>query len=126
MAPVAGDPGLLDRVVQNLVDNATFHNQAGGWIRVATGPAEGEVLLDVSNSGRVLAPDELDHLFEPFHRASGTAGRGSGLGLSIVRAAVHAHGGSVSAEPLEPGGLQVWVRLPAATEGAARPAEPSV
>jgi signal transduction histidine kinase len=118
-APVAGDRPLLERLVANLVENAVRHNQPAGWVEVATGAAAGRAEIMVSNGGQPIPADQVDSLFEPFHRLGGRAGanRGAGLGLSIVRAVASAHGGTVAARALPHGGLEVTVRLPA------RPAE---
>ncbi len=113
-APVTGDPALLERVVGNLVENAVRHNVHGGWVRVQTGGAPGASELRVASSGVPVAVSRVDELFEPFRRGvDRAAGGGSGLGLSIVRAVVSAHRGSVSAEAVDGGGLVVNVRLPA-------------
>ncbi|CAN5378552.1 HAMP domain-containing sensor histidine kinase [soil metagenome] len=109
-ATVVGDPGLLERMVANLVENAVRHNVDGGWLRVHTSVGADSVTLAVANSGPVVAlPEEL---FSPFRRG-GRAVSGTGLGLSIVGAVVGAHGGRVTATPRPSGGLTVEVRLPA-------------
>jgi signal transduction histidine kinase len=112
-APTVGDPALLERVVGNLVENAVRHNVEGGWLEVATRVgAAGQPELRVTSSGAVVTDGRLDELFEPFRRgASRASGTGSGLGLSIVRAVVSAHHGTVSATPVDGGGLTVTVRL---------------
>ncbi|AGZ39730.1 sensor histidine kinase [Actinoplanes friuliensis] len=116
-AATVGDPVLLERLVQNLVDNAVRHNvPEGGWVRVVTYEKEGLATLEVSNTGQLVPRYEIEALFEPFRRL-GTdriAGPGVGLGLSIVRAVARAHGGEVHAVPREEGGLVVTVTLPAA------------
>jgi signal transduction histidine kinase len=115
-APTHGDPVLLERVVGNLVENAVRHNVAGGWLEVCTAALEGGVELRVASSGPEVPPDRVDELFEPFRRgpvARTGAARGAGLGLSIVRAVVLAHGGAVEARPVVGGGLSVTVTLPA-------------
>jgi signal transduction histidine kinase len=115
-APTYGDPVLLERLVQNLVENAVRHNVTGGWVRVATYARNGTAVLEVSNTGPVVPPYEVEGLFEPFRRL-GTdrlAGPGVGLGLSIVRAVARAHGGEAHAAPRPEGGLVVTVTLPAA------------
>jgi len=120
-AATMGDPVLLERLVQNLIDNATRHNlSSGGWVRVTTGTVNGWATLEVSNSGPVVPRYEVPSLFEPFRRLAGadriaTSG-GAGLGLSIVRAVARAHGGDVHIEPREEGGLVVTVGLPAAPQ----------
>jgi signal transduction histidine kinase len=113
-ALTVGDPALLERVVGNLVENAVRHNLSGGWIEVRTGQAGSQTTLQVRSSGEVIAPEAVTALFEPFHRAgvARTAHDGAGLGLSIVRAVVTAHAGTVHAEPVPGGGLAVTVHLP--------------
>lgn len=115
-AHTAGDPVLLARVTGNLLENAVRHNVAGGWVEVTTAPVDGGVELRVASGGPVIPPDRVAELFEPFRR--GPRERtgdtpGSGLGLSIVRAVVLAHGGTVRGDAVPGGGLVVTVRLPA-------------
>ena len=114
-APTLGDPVLLERVAVNLLENALRHNVAGGWIEVGTGVRAGSAQLCVVSSGPEIPGERVAELFEPFRR--GPVARtgdnpGSGLGLSIVRAVVRAHGGTVHAEPVPGGGLAVTVHLP--------------
>jgi signal transduction histidine kinase len=115
-APTTGDPILVERLVQNLVENAIRHNHESGELSVTTCGRDGEAELVVTNTGPVVPPYEVETIFEPFRRL-GTdrvrSDRGSGLGLSIVRATTTAHGGTVTAEPRAGGGLTVTVRLPA-------------
>jgi hypothetical protein len=116
-APTRGDAALLERVVGNLVENAVRHNLNGGWLEVRTERSEraegGAVELRVSSSGPPIDEATLEELFEPFRRGNQrTSGSGSGLGLSIVRAVVAAHRGTVTAEPVAGGGLAVTVVLP--------------
>jgi signal transduction histidine kinase len=106
---------LLERVAGNLVENAVRHNVAAGWVEVSTGVNGPAAELCVTSGGPQIAADRVEELFEPFRRGpvDRTAGTpGSGLGLSIVRAVVHAHGGTVAAEPVPGGGLAVTVHLP--------------
>jgi signal transduction histidine kinase len=112
-AVVRGDPALLERLVGNLVENAVRHNVSGGWIRIHTGTADGDGVLEVASSGPVVDARTLAELFEPFRQGqrARTGHRGTGLGLSIVRAVVAAHGGTVGAVPVDGGGLRVTVRL---------------
>jgi hypothetical protein len=112
-AVVRGDPALLERLVGNLVENAVRHNVSGGWIRIHTGTAGEDGVLEVASSGPVVDARTLAELFEPFRQGqrARTGHRGTGLGLSIVRAVVAAHGGTVGAVPVDGGGLLVTVRL---------------
>jgi len=128
-APVTGDPVLLERLTQNLVDNAMRYNlPEHGWITVTTGVVDDNVHLTVENSGPPVPPYEVPNLFEPFRRLPTTerladatnTSRGAGLGLSIVKSVAHAHGGDVQASSREDGGLTVRVQLPAASEKTMR------
>jgi signal transduction histidine kinase len=115
-APVVGDPGLLERLAGNLVENAVRYNHLQGRIWVRTGSDDQHATLVVGNTGFEVEEGDVPGLFEPFRRGGRerTGARGSGLGLSIVRAVCDAHGGSVSAVALPGGGLEVTVTLPAA------------
>ena len=119
-APVVGDPALLERVVGNLMENAVRHNSPGGSVEVITGQlapgSTGGSFVQVTSGGTVIAPDTVAQLFEPFRQGerARTGHRGSGLGLSIVRAVVDAHEGTVTAESIPTGGLVVRVELPGA------------
>jgi signal transduction histidine kinase len=116
-APVIGNSVLLERLVQNLVENGVRHNVPdGGWVQVTTGTwPDGRVSLEVTNTGPLVPRYEIPALFEPFHRLrEERVSNGAGLGLSIVRAVAQAHGGGVHLEPREGGGLKVTVTLPAA------------
>jgi signal transduction histidine kinase len=116
-SPTAGDPVLVERLVQNLVENAIRHNHDGGELTVTARRRDGAAELVVTNTGPAVPPYEVETIFEPFRRL-GTdrvrSDRGSGLGLSIVRATTTAHGGTVTAAPRPGGGLTVTVRLPSA------------
>ncbi|HEY9012872.1 MAG TPA: ATP-binding protein [Devosia sp.] len=123
---IMGDAFLLERLIQNLVENAIQYNLPdAGWVRVATAIAPGSVELVIENTGPVVPAYEVPGLFEPFRRLAGTERlasaargsftRGAGLGLSIVRSVAQAHGGEVEATPREGGGLVVRVRIPAAS-----------
>jgi signal transduction histidine kinase len=114
-APVLGNPVLLERLVQNLVDNGIRHNTDGGWVRVTTATTGDTATLEVTNTGPAIAPYDVPTLFEPFRRLNRTHAPGAGLGLSIVRAVTNAHGGTVTATPRPTGGLTVTVTLPTPT-----------
>jgi signal transduction histidine kinase len=117
-APTSGDPVLLERLVQNLLENAVRHNVPSGWVAVRTETNGDWVSLTVSNTGPVVPRYEVETLFLPFRRLMAERAspeRGFGLGLSIVRAVARAHGGVASAVPRDPdegGGLDVTVTLP--------------
>ncbi|MEU6408718.1 HAMP domain-containing sensor histidine kinase [Microbispora sp. NPDC046933] len=114
-APTAGEAVLVERLVQNLVENAIRHNHPGGEVWVSTRRRADRVELVVANTGLPVPPYEIETIFEPFRRLHGDrlrSERGSGLGLSIVRAIADAHDGVVTATPREEGGLTLAVELP--------------
>jgi signal transduction histidine kinase len=115
-APVVGDPSLLDRLAGNLIENAVRYNHLHGRVWVRTGGDRTHAWLVVGNTGFEVDQADVPGLFEPFRRGGRerTGARGSGLGLSIVRAVCDAHGGSVNAVGQDGGGLEVTVTLPAA------------
>jgi signal transduction histidine kinase len=109
-----GDPALLAELVGNLLDNAVKYNRPHGWIAVDTHNEGACAVLEVSSSGQRIADPDLAGLLEPFRRAGPQRiGDSSGLGLSIVRAIVAAHGGELALRALRDGGLAVRVSLPA-------------
>ncbi|HZN19307.1 MAG TPA: HAMP domain-containing sensor histidine kinase [Micromonosporaceae bacterium] len=111
---VDGDRVLLDRLAQNLLQNAIQHNVPDGWLRVDVGPADDAARLVVTNTGLVIPAATVPDLFVPFQRATNRvrSAQGTGLGLSIVQSVVWAHGGTVSARPRDGGGLEVEVTIP--------------
>ncbi|MFE9023605.1 sensor histidine kinase [Streptomyces sp. NPDC007808] len=113
---VQGNGVLLERIALNLVQNAVRYNIAeGGWVEVTTEAQHGQAVLVVSNTGPVVPAYEIDNLFEPFRRLRTErtgSDKGVGLGLSIVRSVARAHGGHISAQPREGGGLVMRVALP--------------
>ena len=111
---VAGDRALLDRLVQNLLENAVRHNRPGGWLRVELRPEQGNARLTVSNTGAEIPAARVPELFQPFQRATNRvrAVHGTGLGLSIARSIAHAHHGQISATARDSGGLHVELTIP--------------
>jgi signal transduction histidine kinase len=122
-APAAGDPRLVERLIANLIENGLRHNRDRGFLSIATRPAGDRVILWVANSGRPLRSAGKERLLEPFERDGARGDRqGVGLGLSIIRSVVRAHGGELRLEPRDEGGLEVEVTLPAARPQRDRPA----
>ncbi|MFH8410248.1 sensor histidine kinase [Streptomyces sp. NPDC018019] len=125
---VQGNGVLLERIALNLVQNAVRYNVPqraasseedgggeAGWVEVTTEPQPGCAVLVVTNTGPAVPAYEVENLFEPFRRLRTErtgSDKGVGLGLSIVRSAVRAHGGTTTAQPREGGGLIIRVVLP--------------
>lgn len=107
---VEGDPGALQRALQNVVDNALQHTPRGGRVRVSARREAGEVVIEVDDSGPGFSPGDFKLVFEPFFsRRRG----GSGLGLAIVRRVIADHGGRVEVANRPGGGAVASIRLPA-------------
>ena len=120
---VQADGHRMEQVLENLLVNALRYVPAGGVLELSLARSPQDAArfrLQVSDDGPGLPPDEREHIFERFYRATGARGGGaardgggSGLGLAIVREIVERHGGSVAAEAREPHGLTIAVELPA-------------
>ncbi|WP_194814673.1 sensor histidine kinase KdpD [Nocardia sp. XZ_19_385] len=117
---VRADPGLLERVLANLVDNALRHSPRDTPVRVTAETTGNRVSIAVVDTGPGVAPGSEEQLFEPFQRLGDRDNTtGVGLGLSVVRGFVEAMGGTVHAEPTPGGGLTMLVDLPADDSSAA-------
>ena len=120
LSPVAGDAQRLTQVLLNLLSNALRHTPSNGRITVAAQQIGGkEVQVTVQDTGDGIPPGELPHVFERFHRPDRARSRdtgGSGLGLTIARSLVEAHGGRIWAQSVEGQGSTFTFALPAATE----------
>ena len=115
---VNGDAGLLRSAIENIVRNAIFYSGQGGKIEVRLNKENGTARISVRDDGPGVPENALPLLFKAFYRVDdsrGTTTGGMGLGLAIVRNAVLAHGGSVSAKNVVPHGLEVELRLPTLT-----------
>jgi len=120
-----GSEALLNRLVQNVIDNAIVHNEVGGTIDVATVSDDVWTRLVVESSGPVLDPAQVERLAEPFQRVGAErtgSESGSGLGLSIVAAIVEAHAGRLDLAARPEGGLRVTISLPLAAVPEGQPA----
>lgn len=116
-AIVSGDAVALEQIIFNLAENAFRYTPAGesATIRVAT--TDAEVTVEVADHGSGISAEHLSHLFERFYRASRARSRefgGAGLGLSIVKTLVEAHGGHVEARSEVGKGSTFTVRFPRA------------
>lgn len=123
-APTDGDRIRLEQVAANLIDNAIKYSLAGGTVTVATHADGPDAVLRVVDDGPGIPAEELSRIWERLFRGdrSRTA-RGLGLGLSLVKAIVEAHGGRVSGESRPGAGSTFEVRLP--STGATRRATTS-
>jgi two-component system OmpR family sensor kinase len=110
------DPVRIRQAVENMVGNALAHTPPGGWIRASATRQDSTVQLTVEDTGTGFDPGFIPRAFEPFARGAPRtpqASQGAGLGLAIVQAIAHAHGGHATAENRAEGGARVTVVLPA-------------
>jgi signal transduction histidine kinase len=94
---VAGDAHRLEQALQNLASNALRHTPSGGRVRLSAVETEGKVRIRVADTGAGIAAEHLPHVFDRFYKADPSRSKsGSGLGLSIVKAIVERHGGTIA------------------------------
>jgi heavy metal sensor kinase len=114
---VEGDRARLKQVIVNLVDNAIKYTPAGGLVGVKVFASNGHAVIEVNDNGVGIPQEALPHIFERFYRVDKARSRqmgGAGLGLSIIKAIVTAHGGQVMVESVEGKGSCFLVELPIA------------
>ncbi len=105
-------PGAIDQILDNLIDNAITATPPGGTVEVSLASGGGKVMLSVADTGSGLSDEDKRRAVDRFWRGN-TSSTGSGLGLSIVKAIVDAHGGSITLRDAPERGLVVQVALPA-------------
>ncbi len=119
-ANVLGDRDALKQVLLILTDNALVHTPPEATVRLSATCADGQVAIDVADTGAGIAPELLPHIFERFVRGNvSRTGGGAGLGLSIAKELMQAQNGSISVVSRAGQGSTFTVKLAAATNGAA-------
>ena len=117
---IEADPGRLRQALGNLVGNALRYTPAGGSVTLAVFAADddGHATITVADTGGGIAAEHLPRIFDRFYRADASRSRetgGSGLGLSITRYLIEAHGGTIDARSTEGAGSTFTIRLPLTT-----------
>jgi two-component system sensor histidine kinase KdpD len=112
LPPVPLDFELMVHALANLLSNAASHTPAGTDVQVTAVVEDQTLLLAVADGGPGIPPESIPHLFEKFYRAPTARTGGTGLGLSLVKGFVEAHGGQVRGENRAGGGAVFTIRLP--------------
>jgi signal transduction histidine kinase len=106
------DIGMIERVLENLIENGLRHTPAGGSVELRVRAAGAEVEASIADTGGGIDPDALPHIFERFYRAPGdTSGEGMGLGLAIVQRILELHGRDIAVESTPGTGTRFAFRL---------------
>jgi signal transduction histidine kinase len=122
LPPVECAPDSVRRVLDNLLGNAIRHTRGPGTVSVGATRADGDVRLEVQDTGEGLSAEAAERMFEHFWRGDGARaadGGGAGLGLAIARGLVEAQGGVIWAEHAEGGGARICFTLPVAGSAGA-------
>jgi signal transduction histidine kinase len=128
VAPESGlsvdvDSACIGQVLGNLLTNALRHTPPGGHVTITTRPELDEIAIIVTDTGEGILSSQLPHVFERFYRGDTARGRdqsGSGIGLTISKAIIDAHGGTISAHSDGPGhGARFEILLPRTRESRA-------
>jgi len=112
LPPISMDEVLMEQVLINLVENGVKHTPPGTELCIAASFKEDALVIEVRDKGPGLPPGDPERLFERFQRGDRVGSKGYGLGLAICRAIVKAHGGSIVANDVEPGGALFTIRIP--------------
>ena len=118
---VLGDPHRIEQVVENLVANALRHTPDRGSIELRAESANGAIVISVADSGTGVPPEHLPYVFDRFYKvdeARTNGSGGSGLGLSIAKAIVERHGGTIGLAS-QPGRTVFTITLPQTLDGSA-------
>jgi len=115
LPPTAADRRRIAQILGNLVTNALRHTPAGGTVTLSAAAEAGEIKVVVADTGIGIAAEELPYIFERFWRGEKSrarAGGASGLGLTIARQLVEAHGGKIGVESTPGQGSRFWFTVP--------------
>lgn len=129
LPPVLADPVMLEEVLVNLLENVVRYTPPDAPVLIGASAEDSKILLRVDDGGPGIPPEGLAKIFEKFYRdpsTRGRSGRGTGLGLAVVKGMVEAMGGKVWATRSELGGLGIRIELPAGSPApeSSEPVEP--
>lgn len=110
------DQDKIERICYNLLSNALKYTSEGGEITLTAKEENGRVMISVADNGCGISSDELPYIFDRFYQAK-NAGRGTGIGLAIVKAFTELHHGEVSATSIEGKGSTFTIHIPVRQKG---------
>ncbi|HEX8396160.1 MAG TPA: HAMP domain-containing sensor histidine kinase [Pyrinomonadaceae bacterium] len=114
---ISADPNALKQSIQNLVSNALKYSNGSRWIKISARQERGRVSISVEDKGFGIEPRELRQIFEPFYRGRKAVSEqihGNGLGLSLVKQIIEAHGGEIRVKSETGKGSRFTIEIPAA------------
>ncbi|HEY9712373.1 MAG TPA: ATP-binding protein [Chroococcales cyanobacterium] len=113
---ISADPGRLVQVLVNLLSNAVKFSPFGGTVSVSSRPSSGRVRIEIADSGPGISPEDQSVIFEPYRQSvqshSNRHREGTGLGLTICKLIVEAHGGAIGVTSAQNKGSTFWVEIP--------------
>ncbi len=112
---VLADRAQIERVINNLVNNAMRHTERGGRIKINAARRDSHVAVSVADTGQGIPPEHLPHIFDKFVQVPGAPAGGAGLGLAISKSIVEAHGGQISVQSEVGHGTTFTFTLPVAS-----------
>ncbi len=115
LSSIAADEKALSQTIQNLIVNAIKYGNGNAWLKISATNGDGKIKIVVEDKGIGIAPNDLKHIFEPFYRSKTVVDEqihGNGLGLSLVRQTVEAHGGKIAVESQIGKGSRFTIHLP--------------
>ena len=112
---IVADEKALSQTIQNLIVNAVKYGNESAWLKISAKNGDGKIKITVEDKGIGIAPKELKHIFEPFYRSKTVVDEqihGNGLGLSLVKQTVEAHGGKIAVKSEIGKGSRFTIELP--------------
>jgi two-component system sensor histidine kinase KdpD len=105
------DFGLMEQVLSNIIINSAIYTPPGSIIEIMVFKKENELIIEISDNGAGLDEDQTKKIFDKFYRVPGTKTGGTGVGLSIVKGFIEAHGGTIRVENRVTGGIKFIINL---------------
>lgn len=106
------DKDKLEKIISNLLSNAFKYTPAGGAVTLTMEHTKDHFILEVSDTGKGMSKEEMQHIFERFYRVENTESKGTGIGLALTKELVNLHNGQINVSSREGEGTTVKVRIP--------------